>query len=455
MPQPQQLQAFIEFIETINRSSGVLLPDHWRSLPDVEIVRRFLSGINRYFFQTRSDLGRLHCLDEEFQYFSEFHRFWESHHKEIIGAEVDRGQAGAAATALSEAVRRYGADILRVRLDTLNLAPTAVAQVRFLTANQDFREPPTGQFRLYLEDPAQYNARVIADDPAGFLRFLGLTRLSQTDKRLDYAKNAARLLLDLGCDAYGLAAVHCQDAASLRNALVASPNTGYGLKKANMFIRDMVELGVWPDLANFDAIDVASDINTMKLALRTRILRTSMPLVSSLLDVFCYQYGHIDEASAGAWRAVWEEWRALDGLAPRSPSQMDYLLYSIGRSYCRDILVRYRCERGHGFHHFGAQLRLCRECAGQSVRSTATPTARLFPCQVPSGELPREGGELMLPHDNPLRRFGGTCVLESVCNPTGPDFCALDPPKSISIKGQTGWLSAYADECRGGGGLMA
>ncbi len=55
--------------------------------------------------------------------------------------------------------------------------------------------------------------------------------------------------------------------------LVNTPNMGYGLKKANMFIRDMVELKVWSALENFDKIDVASDINTMKLALRTRIYR--------------------------------------------------------------------------------------------------------------------------------------------------------------------------------------
>ena len=76
-----------------------------------------------------------------------------------------------------------------------------------------------------------------------------------------------------------------------------------------MFIRDMVELGVWPDLSGFDRVDVASDINTMKLALRTGILKTDIPLISSFLDIFCYQYGYIDEMSAQAWRVVWEEWK--------------------------------------------------------------------------------------------------------------------------------------------------
>ena len=32
-----------------------------------------------------------------------------------------------------------------------------------------------------------------------------------------------------------------------------------------MFIRDMYVLGVWPDLKNMDQIDVASDVNTMRV----------------------------------------------------------------------------------------------------------------------------------------------------------------------------------------------
>ena len=53
-----------------------------------------------------------------------------------------------------------------------------------------------------------------------------------------------------------------------------------------MFLRDMIVLGVWEKPKNFDKIDVASDINTVKVALRAGILKTAIPLVSSLLDIF-------------------------------------------------------------------------------------------------------------------------------------------------------------------------
>jgi hypothetical protein len=340
---------------------------------------------------------------------------------------------------------------LSVTHQTCGLRPQAVAQVRFFTANQDFREPPEDQFSKYLDDPTRFGAHEIADDPADFLRFLGTTRLSQTDKRLDFARNAARFLLDNGMTAYEIARHYGNDALRIRDALVNAPNIGYGPKKANMFIRDMVELGVWPSLEHFDEIDVASDINTMKLALRTSILQTDIPLVSSFLDIFCYQYGCIDEVSARAWRVVWEEWRSLDAeSAPRSPCLMDFLLYRVGREYCKDNVVQYRCTRGHVFYHFGARLCKCRMC-----RSPAVPLKRMLPCQVKARDLPREEGVLLLPEGDLLRIFDGVCILEEVCQPRTEAFRLLDPPKSISVKGQTSWTSAYADQERGGGGMMS
>jgi hypothetical protein len=217
----------------------------------------------------------------------------------------------------------------------------------------------------------------------------------------------------------------------------------------------MVELKVWSALRNFDGIDVASDINTMKLALRTRILRSDIPLLSSFLDVFCYQYGYIDEISARAWRAVWEEWKKFDpATAPPSPCQMDFLLYRIGREYCDDTVVQYTCENGHRFYYFGARLRNCPICRRAGIRTSAEPKRRFLPCQLSPSDLPRERGKLLLRGDNLLRIFDGVCIFENVCEPKTEKFRALNPPKSISIKGRTSWTSSYAHRERGGGGMM-
>lgn len=87
-----------------------------------------------------------------------------------------------------------------------------------------------------------------------------------------------------------------------------------------------------------------------------------------------------------AWRAVWEEWKIVEPeTAPSAPCMMDFLLYRIEREYCDDKLVEFVCENGRRFFHFGARLKLCRQC-----RSTLTPVRRLIPCQTQAEQLPRD-----------------------------------------------------------------
>ena len=284
----------------------------------------------------------------------------------------------------------------------------------------------------------QFDASAIAADPAEFLQFLGMARLSQNDKRLDFAKHAAEFLLERGISAYEMAAYFENDAQKIREGFLANVCMGYGRKKTDMFIRDMLVLGVWKNLANMQGIDVASDRNTMKLALRARILHTEIPLLSSFLDIFGYQYGYIDTMSALAWRAVWEEWKAIaPSTAPLAPCMMDFLLYRIGREFCEDKLVEFNCENGHHFFHFGAQLKLCPAC-----RTRLTPIRRLLPCQAQAEQLPRdEDGALRLDSSNLLRTFDGRCILESSCRPKSADFKrSLRPKQSLLLGAQGGQI---------------
>ncbi len=445
------MKSILDFIEKINHEMGIVLPKRWQVLPKKEIAQRFLQGINRYFFQTYEGIGVTDFQGEEIKYFSEFHKFWESNNRIILNCTINQRKAEIVARCLNEGFAKYGSKIFKVTMETCGLLPKAIAQVRLFTANQDFREPPENQFGKYLDDPGRFDETQIAEDPEDFLRFLGMTRLSQTDKRLDFARNTARFLCDKRMSAFQIAEFCEYNALKIREMLVNTPNIGYGLKKANMFVRDMVELHVWPDLLNYDGIDVASDVNTMKLALRTGILQTEIPLLSSFLDIFCHQYSYLDEMSAKAWRMVWEKWKNLNAKsAPSSPCLMDFLLYRIGREYCKDNLFQYKCTNGHLFYFFRARVSKCREC-----KSSAIPVRRFLPCQVSADNLPREEGVLLLPDSNLLREFDGTCIFENVCEPKNEVFKLLEPPKSISIKGKTSWISAYSDKDRGGGGMMS
>ncbi|MDI6769576.1 MAG: hypothetical protein QMD04_07875 [Anaerolineales bacterium] len=442
---------FRDFVASLNQQIGIHLPDDWALTDEIALAQRVLEKLNEYLFQTYDGIGTTRLNNKEYQYFSEFHKYWETHHAEIINAQVVQQQARVAALALHNARLNYGAEIFNVILDTHGLPPQAIAQVRFFTANQDFREPPEDQFGKYLEDDTQFDEQVIADDPNGFMGFLGTSRLSQSDKRLDFAKHAAEFLIERGIDAYGIAAFYNNDAQRIRDSFLDSVGIGYGRKKTDMFIRDMFVLGVWPNLSNMQVIDVASDRNTMKLALRTRVLQTDIPLLSSFLDIFGYQYGYIDTMSAASWRAVWEEWQMTHPeTAPIAPCMMDFLLYRIGREYCDDKLVEFVCQNGHQFLNFGAQLRKCRQC-----RTEITPVRRLLPCQSQSDVLPRhDNGLLRLNPDNLFYTFNGVCIFESACQPKSKDFKKLSPPKAISIIGRTGWTDSYAYKGEGGGGMM-
>ena len=162
---------FVKFIEEMNQKMGISLPSSWTNLTEVCLAQRFLKKINEYFFQTYKGIGTTSFNGEELQYFSEFHKFWEANHKEILNVRINKDNARLAAQALSKAIHQYGRKILGVRNQTQGLLPKAIAQVRFFTANQDFREPPENQFSKYFDDPSRFDAQEIADDPESFLRF--------------------------------------------------------------------------------------------------------------------------------------------------------------------------------------------------------------------------------------------------------------------------------------------
>ena len=452
---------FKEFLADIGRDAHLALPHDWNALDEIQLAQRFLTLANRFFFQTSDQIGLTDFDGEEFQYFSEFHRFWETNHQRIINCRIDRGQARLAAEAFIDTLENHGHEIFELNHNLHGLTVQQLAQVRFFTASQDFRQPPENQFAIFLEQPEVFERQAVQEDPDAFLGSMGLNRLSQSDKRRDFAKNSARFLNELNIDAYGIADRYNNDAVAIRAAIMAIGNTGYGAKKTNMFIRDMFVWHVWPNLENIELIDVASDLNTMKVALRARILQTDIPLLSSFLDIFCHQYGYIDNMSARAWRVVWEEWVELDSeTAPESPCMLDFFIYRLGREYCMPKAGRYECEGGHHFWRFGNRLveRRCPICDGQrpGVRRMARLTDYLLPCQVPPNELPRnDDGSLLMDADNLFHVLDGNCLFTPVCRPNTPEFRLTMPPKSISVKGQTGWTEAYSYQAQGGGGLSS
>ena len=423
---------------------------------NVRKARKIVSELNRFLFTRHDDIGTVHALGQELSYFSDFHKFWERNHEEILGMRIDGHACTEIADALHQIYEQTGGRAFRNLYDTCGLEKADICRVRLLTANQDFRgSRKFSDFaKVFEDDPTIFDIERIIEDPDGFLAAIGVTGLSQGDKRRRFAQQFAKFVKEHGGEPGGLAAQFKNDLVQLRSAMIACEGAGYGNKKTDMVLRDMVVHGIWPDVTGFDSIDVASDINTISVALRTGILTTEIPLVSSFLDEFCYQYASVDSMNAAAWRRVWEIWRERypeDRIS--SPCLLDYFIYEVvGRQFCKRTLAIFRCEHGHEFRWHSGQNKTCQVCFKMGQRhERAILIDKVMPCEDDDGHIAIEKTEYV---KSGLAPAGlKQCPFKHICDACGKK--KLQPPKSISIFGQTGWASAYANVNDGGGGLMA
>jgi hypothetical protein len=357
---------------------------------------------------------------------------------------------------------QHGAGLFTATAQAPDLEPRALAQVRFFTAPQDFRGSThlARAIAAYRNDPEAFSPRMILEDVSGFLAsFMSQAQANeQRSAREKFAKTCAEMLIRLNCAAFDLPAKFDGSAARLRRFLAEeNVGTGFGYKKCDMFLRDMLVWKVW-DLDDVECIDVASDSNTMRVALRTRILTTAIPLLSSFLDVFCYQYELIDKWNAKAWRRVWEKWRERHSeTCPAYPGLLDYFMYGvIGREFCRDEgLVVQQCDRdpSHVLFWHNAMRKVCRMCPG-TPRGHLVTVSRHLPCTHDKGVVAIQQSKYV---SGPSALLPGIreCPLVPACKPRAVDFRRRIAPDSISIYRETGWRSAYTTEEQAGGGLSS
>lgn len=307
--------------------------------------------------------------------------------------------------------------------------------------------------KIFKIDNSIFDEEIIRDNPSAFISKIEIADKSQNDKRNGYAETISKFLIDKGCDPYGLIGKYDRDIFKLREAIIACDGAGYGNKKTDMFLRDMVVLGVWDKVTGFEKIDVASDVNTIKVALRTGIIKTEIPLVSSFLDIFCHQYGYIETMNALAWRRVWEIWNEkYPTECIESPCLIDYFVYNvIGKQFCKEILYKYECETyKHTFMWHSSRNKTCQVCLKNGVKKVkARPIARMMPCSNEEGYVAIQETQYVLSLSQEQKI--SECPFKDICK----ENRYLQPPKSISILGQTGWTTAYARKGEGGGGLMA
>lgn len=442
------MQEFISFCNTIKK----LVDSHPQM--NIDGARKIVCAINEYLYTTHEQIGTLEKLGITFDFFSDFHKFWHNHHEEILSCTIDEANCEKVADSLHNVYSATKGNAFKSVWDTCGLTHEQVCRIRLLTANQDFRGSRnfSDLAQIYEIDNTIFDENNIKEDPQEFLKSIKVGELSQNDKRINYAKNISEFLLKHNCTPYEIIDKYDRDIYALRNALIDC-NAGYGNKKADMFVRDMVVLGIWKNVTGFENINVASDVNTIKVALRTGIIKTEIPLVSSFLDIFCYQYSYIDNMNANAWRKVWEIWnRKFPDDQITSPCLLDYFVYNVvGRQFCRESLTIFKGNNcGHIFRWHSGQNKTCQICYLRGVRlQHATVIEKVMPCCDPEGYIAILMTDYVksLPENQKIDK----CPFADICD----DKKHMMPPKSISIMGQTGWQSAYSVKGQGGGGLMA
>ena len=373
---------------------------------EYEIVSDILHKLSQYFYQSNSAL--------EARYFSEFHKYWESNHKDIINPVIDKNACLELARALEEL---YKYNVIKTQLDPLDLSKEEIARVRFFTTIQDFKidiNAKVNPFELQKRFPELFKPEDIVKNPHNInklLNYLGAT--DQGDKRQKWMLKAAQLLIDeYEGEAINIANKNSDDVNEIVGALTEGQDKyGYSIKKTHIFIRDLLDLRVWYGLKNIEMLDTVSDQNTMRIALRTGILKTKTPLISSFLDVYCYQYSLIDEYNRKAWREVWIQWAKIkDNHRPVTPASYDYLIYRMGKVACKK-------------------------------------TSRICP---PNKKVSEQKYKKLDSQDRLIFK-DEYCIFAKICKLENK---ILNPPRSISQKQRTGWDNAKTNE-GGGGGLSS
>jgi hypothetical protein len=392
---------------------GYRLPDDPEEAS--QVMAQLLHKISQFFYAQSPRTKGEESL-EETSYFSDFHKFWEENCEQVLGFRVDEERCRQVAERLEAYYRPY--DFAEL-VDTHGLSKEEIANVRLFVTVQDFGVGfKSDYYELARRRPELFDARTILENPDHIdevARHLGVADY-QPDKRLVWAERLANLLVDsYEGSAYTIGPKHDYDAVKIRTILAdRRRKLGLATKKVDMFLRDMQRLGVW-ELQNFEQVGVASDMNTMRVALRTGIVWTRIPLLSSFLDVYSRQYSAMDLTAQKAWRRVWEIWKEMpDNHCVPSPADMDYAIYRLGQHCCKT-------NRRH--------------CDTKRQLEVLLMTPESYPLnQMLQGKCTK------------------FCVFTGICDDdnTNPERKKLNPPKSISIYGRYGWTRSTSNE---GGGL--
>jgi len=399
------MSSFTKFLKRMTEAIGLDIDlASFRGKKEYELAANILNEINGYLYQHKKSLPK--------EYISDFHEYWEHYHEKILDPKIDKNNQCEKVANILEVI--YRDNDVKVQLNTLDLSKKEIADVRFFTAIQDFNidvHAKNNPFEFYRRHPQCFMPKEIVKNDLLIDEFLNyLSAESQRDKRKPWMQNAAHLLIEkYNGSAYEINRVHDGDVLKIIDSLSRNEKYGLSIKKTHMLLRDMADLDVWDYKHNVEKLDVMSDRNTMRVALRTGIMGFRIPLLASYLDVHCHQYALVDKINREAWREVWCVWGILsENHRPPTPASIDYLIYRLGKIACKR--TRRRCP--------------------------------------PEKPINQKKYNSIIPQDRLIFNKDYYCIFSDVCDNNRKH---LNAPKSISIMGRTGWQSGQTNDGGGGG----
>ena len=135
----------------------------------VENWRHIIAKINEYFYTTYSGIGQTQALDNTFEYFSEFHKFWELYHEKIIDPKIDEQKCIKVGKILND-IYLSNKKVFYDLYNTYTLTPSEICKIKYFAANQDFRDTRDFEdlFKKYTDDPTIFDINKINKGPEDF-----------------------------------------------------------------------------------------------------------------------------------------------------------------------------------------------------------------------------------------------------------------------------------------------
>ena len=72
----------------------------------IEQARNLVKEINDFLYTNYEGIGQVGSLDDEFDFFSDFHKYWHKNHKEVLNIIIDECACSNVAEALHEVYLR-------------------------------------------------------------------------------------------------------------------------------------------------------------------------------------------------------------------------------------------------------------------------------------------------------------------------------------------------------------